>query len=176
MQETETRTTGNTRVVPGFICGFAGFSDWLLFSHTLPNARAHPLIPLAVPRARPRDDRLDRRLSRGRRGPVGLAIGAAGRHRGHAARRSARARRGLGRDPRRHRSRRHARHHALAKPQLLRLLSGQRLVSRDSRRSAERGPGRQRHDVGDQPGCDGDRDAGDGLARADGRAARVVSF
>ena len=142
---------------------------------------AHHLTPLrglgtlrrhdarGLPQARPRADRLDRRLPRGDRAPSGRLRRWSPAGCGPAPRppteRAGALRRGAGRP----RPGDRARADPLAAPQLLRLLPGQHQLPGDPRRAGRGRPRRERHAVGHQPGLHRGRDPDAGL---DGRAAR----
>src|SRR6266568_9477003 len=107
--------------------------------------------PRAIPPRRPPHDRLDRALPRNDRAAPRPLPRRPGRDPPAPAAPRARARRAVRRDPPGPGRRDPAGHHALAVPQLLRVLPGERVAPRDPRRSRLLGARRAGNAVGDEP-------------------------
>src|SRR5207245_9867574 len=120
-------------------------NGWAPAPGTIPDA------PRTIPPRRPPHDRLDRALPRNDRAPPRPLPRRPGRDPPARAATRARARRAVRRDPAGPGRRDPAGHHALAVPQLLRLLHGERVAPRDPRRSRLPGARPARQAVGDEP-------------------------
>src|SRR6266566_268379 len=130
--------------------------------------------PRAIPPRRPPHDRLDRALPRNDRAPPRPLPRRPGRDPPAPAAPRARARRAVRRDPPGPGRRDPAGHHALAVPQLLRVLPGERVAPRDPRRSRLLRPRRAGDAVGDEPRVHRARDARARLAGGPARPPRPV--
>src|SRR2546426_705614 len=128
----------------------------------------------AIPPRRPPHDRLDRALPRNDRAAPRPLPRRPGRDPPAPAATRARARRAVRRDPPGPGRRDTAGHHALAVPQLLRLLPGERVAPRDPRRSRLLGARRAGNAVGDEPSLHRARDARARLAGGPARPPRPV--